>query len=130
MTGIQMRKEVIIPILLLCLLSVYAFGFFFWPYMPKDVQVLNNIYYISIASVVYGMSIVIFILAAKMAIKIISCIWLAVSGTALYNELFSDPTNWTWWSLGLIIFVAANLFLTVSIIEKTKSKNGNNNNHK
>lgn len=127
-TGIQMRNKYAIPFALICLLAIYAFGFFGWRYMP-NVAILNNIYYISVASTIYGMSIVIFITAINKLIKIISCLWLGVSSAALYNEIFLDPTNWTWWSAGLVIFVSLNLLLTVSIVEKIKSKNDSSNNN-
>lgn len=109
-------------------MAVYAFGFFAWPYMPKDVPVLSNLYYLSIASVVYGLSMVIFIGFRGKWTSAISCLWLGLSSAALYNELFLDPTNYTWWSIGLIIFISVNLFLSVLIIEKLKKKNGSSNN--
>ena len=97
--------------------------------MPKDTPVLNNIYYLSIASTIYGLSTVLFITAKSRVVKIVTCIWVAVSSVALYKEIFLDPTNWTWWSAGLLLFVSLNLFLIVSIVEKIKSKNGNSGNN-
>lgn len=125
-----MSKDVAIFWCLISLLAVYAFGFFGWSYMPKDVPVLNNLYYICIASVIYGLSMMIFIIAKTRLLKIGGCLWLGVSSAALYNELFLDATNYSWWSFGLMAFISANLFLSVLIIEKIKNINGSNNNNK
>lgn len=110
-------------------MAVYAFGFFAWPYMPKNTPILNNLYYLSIASVVYGLSMVVFLIVTGRKAKVVSCIWLGVSSAALYNELFLNPTHWGWWSAGLVVFISVNLFLSICIIEKLKNKNGSNHNN-
>lgn len=125
------KRDIAIAASLAANLAVYAFGFFGWSYMPKDNAVLYNLYYISIASAIYGFSLVMFMLANGKWSKIVSCIWLGVSSAALYTELFLDPTNWTWWSLGLCVVVSLNMFLSVSIIERIKNKkNGSSRNNR
>jgi len=126
---VSKKKDIAIAASLAAILAVYAFGFLGGAYMPKYYAVLYNLYYISIASTVYGFSLVMFMLSNGLFSKVVSCIWLGVSSAALYTELFLDPTNWTWWSAGLVVFVSVNLFLSISIIEKIKS-NGSNRNHK
>jgi len=121
-------KDTYIVVLLIALMGIYAFGFFGWPYMPKDIRVLKNLYYISGASAMYGLSIVIFMIAKSRKVKIVSCGWLGISSAVLYNELFLDPTNYTWWSAGLVVVVTLNLFLSVIIIEKLKQKKNDSRN--
>jgi len=120
---VSKKNDISIAVLLATILSVYAFGFFGWQYMPKDNVILYNLYYISIASTIYGFSWIMFMSFNGKWSNIFSCLWVGVSSAALYQELFLDPTNWTWWSLGLVIVVSLNMFLSVVLIQKIKNKN-------
>lgn len=115
----------------MCIVSaaVFLFGMVYWPDMPKEHLILGKLYYITGASVMYVMSLIIFMLANTRFWKISSCVLLAVFSINLYVELFLDPTNWTKWDFWLIAVVGVKLFLVISIIEKIKQKRNDNRNN-
>lgn len=116
------KNQYIPAVLTLASVVIFALGVILWPLMPKDDTILSKLYYLSTSCSLYALSLVIFIIAKSTWLKAISCLGLGVFSINLYIELFLDPLHWTRCSIGLIIFVAANLFLIVSITEKLKSK--------
>lgn len=120
------KADISIGILIVSVTSIFALGMIFWPYMPKDSKVLSNLYYICTSSALYMGSVIWFLMAETKWVKFASCFGMATFSVNVFVELFLDPRHWTAWSGWLILIVAANLFLSVSIIEKLKSKrNGN-----
>lgn len=113
------RKDFAIAAVMVVIVAIFAFGMIYWPDMPKDKFVLKNLYYITIASVMYMLSWVVFMVVVNNSVilKVASCLGVAVFSVNLYIEIFLDPTHWTKWNLWLILFVGVNLFLSVSIIE-------------
>ena len=102
--------------------SVFAISMIKWPDYPKDGTWIGNLYYVSTASVLYIMSVLLFICANSFLWKVGSAFSMAVFGVNLYVELYLDPTNWTSWDLWLVIIVSFNTLLVVFITEKLKSK--------
>lgn len=102
--------------------SIFAISMIKWPDYPKDGTWIGNLYYVSTASVLYIMSVLLFICANSFWWKVGSAFSMAVFGVNLYVELYLDPTNWTSWDLWLVIIVSFNTLLVVFITEKLKSK--------
>lgn len=115
------KNQHIAAILTIATSILFILGVVLWPFMPK-VNLLDKLYYVTTSFSLYSLSLVIFIIAKSTWLKAVSCLGLGVFSINLYIELFLDPLHWTRWSIGLIIFVALNLFLIVSITEKLKSK--------
>lgn len=113
-------EQILIGLLLIAITAVFTLGMIMWPSYPKDGTWIGNLYYVTTSSVLYFLSLVVFMLAKSKIVKAASYLCLAIFSVNLYVELYLDPTNWTAWSLGLIIFVAVNLFLTAAIIERLK----------
>lgn len=125
------KKNIALSVAMIAISAVFVLGMIYWPKMPKDDKVLRNLYYITTASVLYMMSWVILAIANSIWLKAASCLGIGVFSVNLYVELFLDPRNWTSWNWWLILFVAGNMFLSICIIEKLKSKRdgGNRNNN-
>ena len=124
-----MIKDSYIALLSIISAGIFLLGMILWPIMPKEHIILGKLYYITGASVLYILSLIIFMLAHTRWMKISSCILLSVFSINLYVELFLDPLNWTKWDFGLIIVVGVKLFLVVSIIERIKQKRNDNSNN-
>lgn len=102
--------------------SIVAISMIKWPDFPKDGTWIGNLYYVSTASVLYIMSVLLFICANSFWWKVGSAFSMAIFGVNLYVELYLDPTNWTNWDLWLVMIVSFNTLLVVFITEKLKSK--------
>jgi len=102
--------------------SIFAISMIKWPDFPKDGTWIGNLYYVSTASVLYIMSVLLFICANSFWWKVGSAFSMAIFGVNLYVELYLDPTNWTNWDLWLVVIVSFNTLLVVFITEKLKSK--------
>lgn len=102
--------------------SIFAISMIKWPDFPKDGTWIGNLYYVSTASVLYIMSVLLFICANSFWWKVGSAFSMAIFGVNLYVELYLDPTNWTNWDLWLVMIVSFNTLLVVFITEKLKSK--------
>ena len=116
------KKDIGLGMIMLVIVAIFALSMIYWPDMPKNVKVLNNLYYISIASALYMLSWVVFIVAQTPFFKGMSCLGIGVFATNLYIELFLNPKHWTQWDGLLILFVSANLFLSVRLLDKYKKK--------
>lgn len=115
-------EQILIGILIIAITAVFTLGMIMWPSFPKDGTWVGNLYYVTTSSVLYLLSVVVFMLAKSKVVKAASYLGLAIFSVNLYVELYLDPTNWTAWSLGLIVVVAVNLFFTAAIIERFKNK--------
>lgn len=115
------KKDIALASAILAILAIFAFGMIYWPDMPKNKPVLKDLYYITIASVLYMMSWVIFIIANTKWLKIVSCLGISVFSVNLYVEVFLDPLHWTKWNGILIGFVAINMMISVLILERIKN---------
>lgn len=115
-------QDIAMGICCLMITSVFAFGMIDWPNHPKDGTWIGNLYYVTITSVAYIMSVLIFICANSFWWKVGSSIMMSVFGINLYVELYLDPTNWTKWDMWLLIIVGGNTLLVMLIVEKIKSK--------
>lgn len=117
-----MKRELPIAITIIMIGLVYVLGMIYWPYMPKSNPILSKLYYLTTASVLYAMSLFIHLIAQSKWLKICSFASLGVFSVNLYVELFLDPSNWSKWSLGLLIIVPTKMFLLAVIINKIKGK--------
>jgi len=95
-----------------------------WPDYPKDGTWLGNLYYVCTASTLYVMSVIFYMMAQKFWVKITTAFCMAIFAVNLYVEIYLNPTNWSNWSLLLLLVVTGNTLLMVFIIEKLKSKWG------
>jgi len=102
--------------------SIFAISMIKWPDFPKDGTWIGNLYYVSTASVLYIISVLLFICANVIWWQVGSAFSMAIFGVNLYVELYLDPTNWTNWDLWLVVIVSFNTLLVVFITEKLKSK--------
>lgn len=117
------KKDISIAIVLLSVSIIFILGMVKWTSFPKDGTLIGNLYYVTVSSVLYTAGVVINILAQSKWTKIASFFLMGVFGWNLYVELFLDPTNWSNFDLGLLVFVTANCTLTGWLIEWLKSKN-------
>ncbi len=117
-----MRKDTTIGILCIATVVVYVLGMVFWPYMPKESQLLSKLYYLTTSSVLYIMSVIINIVAQTKWVRIGSFAAMGAFSVNLYVELFLDPEKWTKWSVGLLIIVPLNMLIMGYVINKIKSK--------
>jgi len=101
--------------------SVFAFGMIEWPNYPKDGSLLGNLYYITSASVLYALSVLVFIAANSFWWKVGSALSMAIFSVNLYVEVYLDPTKWSSWDATLLIVVSLNTLIMTFIIEKLKS---------
>ena len=101
--------------------SVFAVGMIAWPKFPEDGTLLGNLYYVTTSSVLYALSVIVFIAANSFWWKVGSAIGMSVFGVNLYVELYLDPKKWTSWDATLIIVVSLNTLLVMFITEKLKS---------
>ena len=92
-----------------------------WPKFPEDGTLLGNLYYVTTYSVLYALSVIVFIAANSFWWKVGSAIGMSVFGVNLYVELYLDPKKWTSWDATLIIVVPLNTLLVMFITEKLKS---------
>ncbi len=115
------KKDIALAASLLAIVGIFAFGMIYWPDMPKDKPVLKDLYYITIASVLYMMSWVIFIIANSVWVKGASCLGIGVFSVNLYVAIFLDPLHWTKWNGLLIGFVSINMLISVLILERIKN---------
>lgn len=113
-------QDIAMAICCIMLTSVFAFGMIDWPNHPKDGTWIGNLYYVTISSVAYVMSVIIFICAKGFWWKAASAIMMATFCTNLYVELYLDPTHWTNWDMWLLIIVGGNTLLVMFIVEKIK----------
>jgi hypothetical protein len=116
------KKDIGLAAVMFVIVFIFVFGMVFWTDMPADVKILNNLYYITIATVLYFMSWVIFIIAKTPFLKGMSCLGVGIFSVNIYVELFLNPKHWTQWDGLLVLFVSLNLFLAVRLLEKIKSK--------
>ena len=71
--------------------SVFAVGMIAWPKFPEDGTLLGNLYYVTTSSVLYALSVIVFIAANSFWWKVGSAIGMSVFGVNLYVELYLDP---------------------------------------
>lgn len=95
-----------------------------WPDYPKDGTWLGNLYYVCVASTLYVMSVIFYMLATTLWAKLTTAFCMAIFGTNLYIEIYLDPTHWSNWSIVLLLVVSLNTLIMVFVIEKLKSKWG------
>ena len=114
-------KDIAMCICCLMVTSVFAVGMIARPKFPEDGTLLGNLYYVTTSSVLYALSVIVFISANTFWWKVRSAIGMSVFATNLYVELYLDPKNWTKWDATLIIVVSLNTLLVMFITEKLKS---------
>jgi hypothetical protein len=122
MTGMDNRRDILVAVLMISLCSVFILGMVYWPMFKKDGTWIGNLYYVTVASVLYFCGVVFNILATTKWVKIASFTVMGVFSWNLYVELFLDATNWSNIDLGLLIFVTLNTTLAGFIIERLKTK--------
>lgn len=129
MTGMGSNKtSIAIGVSVISVSMLFILAMIKWPDYPKDGTIKGNLYYVTVASVMYILSVIGLIMSERIWTKIGFSVGVAVFSTNLYTELFLDPLHWGQLNFWMILLLAANLMLTVFIIEKIKSlrKNGNN----
>ena len=114
-------KDIAMCVCCLMVTSVFAFGVIAWPEFPEDGTWVGNLYYVTTSSVLYALSVIVFISANSFWWKVGSVIGMSVFATNLYVELYLDQKNWTNWDGTLIIVVSLNTLLVMFITEKLKS---------
>jgi len=104
---------------------IYFFGVYQWKTSNKsDVDEIiksgNHLYFVSIESAFYALSMCCFLLSKPKWLKVISCVVSSFCAVSLYQEIMYGDDAWTEWSYWFILIVAANYFLFYTIIEKFK----------
>jgi uncharacterized membrane protein YuzA (DUF378 family) len=114
-------KKIFISILLLAVVMVFFFGIYSWKNKSVDDIIKGRkLYYICIASAMYGLSFVVFLLAQKVLIKSVSCIAMGVFSINLYEEIMIGDKAWTGVDYGLMGLASLNLLILWVVIEKYK----------
>lgn len=116
------KKDIAIAVVMLSLCSIFIVGMVKWPEYPKDGTWIGNMYYVTVASVLYFCGVVFNILATTRWVKVASFTVMGVFAWNLYVELFLDPVHWSKLDFGLLVFVTLNTTISGYIIERLKQK--------
>jgi len=117
------HKDIAMLFVMLFVASIFAFAMVKWPdYMDSEYKVGRQLFYLTVAFVMYVFSFVFLLLSRGFWAKVGSSVAFSVFCVNLYVEIFLDPKNWTDWDMWLIPSVALNLVGSLFLIEKIKKK--------
>lgn len=116
------KNNIVVSILLLGVVMIFFFGIYSWKHTDvNEIIKGRKLYYISIASAMYGLSFVVFLLANKIILKSISCLTMGVFSINLYEEIMIGDKAWTGLDYGLMALASLNILILWVVIEKYKS---------
>jgi hypothetical protein len=112
------KKDTIITISIIQILSVYWFSFFGYATIQVD-----DLVYISAANALYGLSFIMFLQSKIATHKILSAIAMSGFAVVLYVEIMHDGSDWKVEDFFLALIVMFNVLLSLFVIDKSTQKN-------
>jgi hypothetical protein len=109
-------------IVCLAISSVYVLSLTGTVKKNYDIETYKHIWLLTLFSVVYAISFIVYTVAKGFWFKVGSAIMLGIFAVNLGVEIWANGENWNIYSRVLLVLVPIKLFLVVVLVEKIKSR--------